>query len=236
MRDRRVDPCAVLIDHDLAIDQDERNALRRPAWNLVRRHIAYPLGVETDHISCRTGAQMPTIEQTRPLRWQTCHLAYHLLEPNELEFTNIFGQVSRERAPRARMRAVADDDTVAARHMGRVLENGPDVLLIAGERNGAGSQIVGQQQVTVEVEWRWLTGGQIGGIRHAVPDVPAVLATGDRGQHNPGPVDRTRLAVFHLLTDPRARVRIVQPGENRGMAALMHPAGRLAWRYVLPAR
>ena len=126
------------------------------------------------------------------------------------------------------MRPVANGDPVAARRVGQVLHDRPHVLLVPAEREGAHAEPLGHEQVAVELE------GILPGPRRRVPDgepdVAAIGLDGGAGDHHDRPVDRHPVeavgAGLHVAADPRARLRVPEPGERGLAAAGVRPRGQ----------
>src|SRR5437868_2993830 len=165
----------MLVHNQRAVDQHEGDAFGWTLRGFVRCSIAHVLGIEGDHISGGTRTQRAAVEEAESRCWLTRQLADHLLQPDQPELAYIHAEIPGERSPGARMRTVTDHDSIAARHVRWVLEDGPYVFLVAGENQRAHAELVSQQQVAVEVERTSAVSGPSGGVSDVVSDKVAVL-------------------------------------------------------------
>src|SRR5438552_6680220 len=178
----------MLVHHERPVDQYVGHAFRRTLRVLKGGSIAHVLGIERDHVGGGAWTQGPAIEEAESRGWLTRQLAHHLLEPHQPELAHIHAEIPGEGAPGARMRTVTDHDSVASRHVRRMLEDGPHVFLVAGEDQRAHAERVDQQQVAIEFEWSAPAPSGCGSVSDALANVVAVLRMAHASDDDPFPI------------------------------------------------
>src|SRR5437879_6388908 len=135
----------MLVHHERAVDQYVGHAFRWTLRVLIGGSVAHVLGIEGDHVGGGAWTQGTAIEEAESRGRLTRQLAHHILEPHQPELAHIHAEISGESAPSARMRTVTNHYSVASRHVRRMLEDRPNVFLVAGEDQRAHAKLVGQQ-------------------------------------------------------------------------------------------
>jgi hypothetical protein len=131
------------------------------------------------------------------------------------------------------VRSLADDDPVRAGHVGGVLHDQLDVLLVADVEDAADAELLVGEQLADEVD-RPLS-GRCGRLGHGLADEDDALRSPHPRDDRRVPVGRDAVpAVRSLLLDlpaePLAQVRVAEPLDRGSLPpAFIHP-GRTEWR------
>ena len=191
--------------------------------------------IEDHEVGGEPFLDQPAIRDVQLRRGEAAHLVDRLLERDDVFLAHVLAEDARERPEVSRMRHAAAQrpagrqrGSVGSDRHPRLLHRQLQVVLVDDEPDAADVAVVGDQDLEHEIVRLFPRG-----LRRVVDPHAFELLVGrlpDRGELDVVPgagrdqaVLPRRMRVVHLLADPRARRRILQPLGQLRAAAFVRP-------------